>query len=41
MNPFNEPRAYEVASALGEGELAAPTLFRYEIGSVCLKKIER
>ena len=38
---FNEPRADEIASGLGEGELAAPTLLRYEIGSVCLKKIER
>lgn len=37
---FAEPRAEEVASRLGSNRLAAPTLLRYELTSVCWKKIE-
>jgi len=36
---FGEPRAAEVASRLGDALLFAPTLLRYEIASVCLKKL--
>lgn len=36
---FAEPRAEEAAALLDECDLAAPTLLRYEIGSVCLKKL--
>ncbi len=36
---FGEPRAAEVASRLGDAMLFAPTLLRYEIASVCLKKL--
>ena len=35
---FGEPQGEEVAEALGDRELIAPTLLRYELGSVCLKK---
>lgn len=38
---FGEPRAEEVASRLSGGKLVAPTLLRYEIASVCLKKLRR
>lgn len=38
---FGEPRAEEVARRLGEGQLVAPALLRYELSSVCLKKITR
>jgi len=36
---FAEPRAEEAAALLDDCHLAAPTLLRYEIGSVCLKKL--
>lgn len=36
---FAEPSAERVSAVLGRGRLAAPTLLRYELGSVCLKKI--
>lgn len=36
---FGEPRAEDVASRLGASRLAAPTLLRYELASVCRKKI--
>jgi len=36
---FGEPRAAVVASRLANASLAAPTLLRYEIASVCLKKL--
>ena len=36
---FGEPQGEEVAAALGSSYLLGPTLLRYEIGSVCLKKI--
>ncbi len=36
---FGEPRAAEIASRLGDAVLFAPTLLRYEIASVCLKKL--
>jgi predicted nucleic acid-binding protein len=38
---FGEPAGGQVAKALGKGPLFAPTLLRYEVGSVCLKKIRR
>lgn len=37
---FGEPRGAEVAEALEGRELIAPTLLRYELGNVCLKKRE-
>ncbi len=36
---FGEPRADEVADRLSGGELVAPTLFGYELASVCAKKL--
>jgi predicted nucleic acid-binding protein len=36
---FSEPRADEVVDRLSGGELVAPNLFRYELASVCLKKL--
>jgi predicted nucleic acid-binding protein len=36
---FGEPPAAEVASRLGGAVLIAPTLLRYEIANVCLKKL--
>jgi predicted nucleic acid-binding protein len=36
---FGEPRAAEVATRLGDAVLVAPTLLRYDIASVCLKKL--
>jgi predicted nucleic acid-binding protein len=38
---FGEPQAQEIAKLLTGSSLAAPALWRYEIGSVCLKKIRR
>jgi predicted nucleic acid-binding protein len=38
---FGEPRAAEVAQRLTGSALAAPTLWRYDVGSVCLKKMRR
>lgn len=38
---FAEPRADEVADLIAGSFLVAPTLLRYEIGSVCLKKLRR
>lgn len=38
---FGEPAGTRVASRIGDGPVLAPTLLRYEIGSVCLKKIRR
>jgi predicted nucleic acid-binding protein len=38
---FGEPEANQVAKALRRGPLFAPTLLRYEVASVCLKKIRR
>jgi predicted nucleic acid-binding protein len=38
---FGEPRADYVARHLGGATLAAPTLLRYEIASICLKKLAR
>lgn len=35
---FGEPQATEVAEALEGRHLIAPTLLRYELASVCLKK---
>lgn len=35
---FGEAEGEQVADLLGESVLAAPSLIRYEIGSVCLKK---
>ena len=37
---FGEPRCEEVAGTLEGRELVVPTLLRYELGSVCLKKRE-
>ena len=36
---FDQPAAAEVASRLGDAVLFAPTLLRYEIANVCLKKL--
>jgi predicted nucleic acid-binding protein len=36
---FGEPRAEEVAEVLEGAHLAAPALLRFEMASVCLKKI--
>jgi predicted nucleic acid-binding protein len=36
---FAEPGADNVAARMGDHRFAAPTLLRYEIASVCLKKI--
>jgi predicted nucleic acid-binding protein len=38
---FGEPAAAEMAGRLGAHTLAAPTLLRYELGSVARKKRER
>lgn len=38
---FGEPKAAEVAERLEDSELAAPTLLRYEIASIGLKKLRR
>ncbi len=38
---FGEPAGEEVARRLDQGVLVAPTLLRYEIGSVCRKKMRR
>ena len=38
---FGEPRGSEVAKLLTGSSLAAPALWRYEVGSVCLKKMRR
>lgn len=38
---FGEPKADEIAKVLTGNTLAAPALWRYEVGSVCLKKIQR
>lgn len=38
---FGEPAGGRVAEALGEDPVFAPTLLRYELASVCLKKIHR
>ena len=37
---FGEPRGGEVAETLQGKRLFAPTLLRYELGSVCVKKRE-
>ena len=36
---FGEPDAEEVANALGDAPLAAPSLLWFELASICLKKI--
>ena len=38
---FGEPGAEEVAGRLEGCNLVAPSLLRYEVGNVCLKKIAR
>ena len=38
---FDEPRADEVAELLGDSQLAAPALIRYEVASACRKKTQR
>ena len=38
---FGEPAAEDILQQLGEAALVAPTLLRYEVGSVCLKKLVR
>jgi predicted nucleic acid-binding protein len=38
---FGEPAGAEVSKRLTEGPILAPTLLRYEMSSVCLKKIRR
>lgn len=36
---FGESHGAEISRRVGDGPVAAPTLLRYEMGSVCLKKI--
>ncbi len=36
---FNEPAAPRIASELQDAELTAPKLLRFELASICLKKI--
>lgn len=38
---FGEPKARDIKRRLSGATLAAPTLLRYEIGSICFKKLER
>jgi predicted nucleic acid-binding protein len=38
---FGEPAAADVSKRVEGQEVVAPTLLRYEVGSVCLKKIKR
>lgn len=38
---FAEPEADRIANALKDVELLAPSLIRYELASVCLKKCQR
>lgn len=38
---FGEPAGKGVVARIGDGPMLAPTLLRYEIASVCLKKIRR
>ena len=37
---FGEPQAEEMASRLESGTMVAPTLFWFELASICLKKIK-
>ena len=37
---FGEPQAEEMASRLKGGSMVAPTLFWFELASICLKKIK-
>ena len=37
---FGEPKAWKIATALGDATVAAPALLRYEMTSICLKKIQ-
>jgi predicted nucleic acid-binding protein len=37
---FGEPKAEEVAKALGDSPMAAPALIWYELASICLRKIK-
>jgi predicted nucleic acid-binding protein len=38
---FAEPTSEEISARLGDSVLVAPTLVRYEVGSVALKKLRR
>ncbi len=38
---FGEPSAEKILQRLGGATLVAPSLMRYEVGSVCLKKLDR
>jgi len=38
---FGEPEGEGIARWIGNGPMLAPTLLRYELESVCLKKIRR
>ncbi len=38
---FNEPDAGLVAQRLGSSKLVAPTLLKFEMASICLKKLSR
>jgi predicted nucleic acid-binding protein len=38
---FAEPEADEIAQAMADAKLIAPSLLLYELASVCLKKINR
>ena len=38
---FNEPKGESVTQRLGESPLAAPALLRFELASICLKKIRK
>src|SRR5919106_1523642 len=38
---FGEPAGAAISKRMSGGSVVAPTLLRYEMGSVCLKKIRR
>jgi len=38
---FNEPDAQLVAAQLGDSQLVAPALLKFEMASICLKKLNR
>lgn len=37
---FGEPKAEEVAKAIGDGPMVAPALLWFELASICLRKIK-
>jgi len=37
---FGEPKAEDIAKALGDSQMVAPALIWFELASICLRKIE-